>query len=118
MEGATSAQLLSMVDAALKLTQPTFETDPVDTLLLSQNEGRLFFAHLILREELEGFAAVAQEYQALLHFFTKSRYESRERVYLLPYVALRVIENDYAAGRFSAVPTTSKAPGNHTMFQY
>lgn len=105
LEGAPSAQLLPMVNAALKMTQPTFETDPIDTLLLSQNEGRLFFAHLRLREELEGFSAVKQAYQALLHYFTKSRYESRERVYLLPYVALRVIENDYAARHFSAALT-------------
>lgn len=105
LEGAPSAQLLPMVNAALKMTQPTFETDPIDTLLLSQNEGRLFFAHLRLREELEGFSAVKQAYQALLHYFTKSRYESRERVYLIPYVALRVIENDYAARRFSAALT-------------
>ena len=112
-----------MVNAALKLTQSTFETATVDNLLLSQNEGRLFFAHLKLREELEGFAAVAQAYQALLHYFTKSRYESRERVYLLPYVALRVIENDYAAGRFSAAltlceSTLEELTKEHRLYAY
>ena len=105
LEGATSSQLLPMVDSALKLTQPTFEADPVDTLLLSRNEGRLFFAHLKLREELEGLDTVAQEYHALWRYFFNRRYESRERVYILPYIALRMIENDYASGCFSSALT-------------
>lgn len=105
LEGATPTQLLPMVNAALKLTQPTFEIDPIDTLLLSRNEGRLFFAHLKLREELEGLDTVAQEYHALWRYFFNRRYESRERVYILPYIALRMIENDYASGCFSSALT-------------
>lgn len=102
LEGIPAGELLPMVEKALLLTQPDFGSAPFDTLLLSQNEGRLLFAHLRLREELEGQSAVAGEYRALMNYFKHKRYESRERVYLFPYVACRVIENDYRAGNFAA----------------
>ena len=100
LAGATSTELLSMVDAALKLTQPAFDVVPVDAMLLSQNEGWLFFSHLKLREKIESYSSVAEDYRALLRYFKQSRYESRERVYLLPYIALHVIENDYKSGYY------------------
>lgn len=105
LNGASCQDLLPFVSDALRLTQPDFGTVSIESLLLSQNEGRLLFAHLQLREKLEGFASVAGEYRALLRYFKQPRYESRERVYLLPYVALRVIENEYIDGRFLAALT-------------
>ena len=104
-EGADPTRLIPMVNAALKLTRPEFDGVCAETMLLSQNEGRLLFTHLRLREELEGYAAVASDYHALMRHFSQKRYESRERVYRLPYVALRIIENDYAAGRFASALT-------------
>lgn len=101
LRGASAAELLPMVESALRLTQPDFGKVPFDKLLLSQNEGRLFFAHLQLREEIEGSAAVAEDYRALMRYFKNPRYESRERVYLFPYVACRVIENDFRAGQLA-----------------
>lgn len=101
LEDADANQLLEMVKSALQLTQPDFGTAPVDSLLFSQNEGRLFFAYLQLRERLEGYAAVAGDYHALLQYFKHPRYESRERVYLYPYVAVRVIENEFREKRYS-----------------
>lgn len=100
LRGAAAEDLLPMVESALRLTQPDFGTVPLDTLLLSQNEGRLLFAHLQLWEKMEGSAAVAEDYRALMRYFQHPRYESRERVYLFPYVACRVVENDYRAGQF------------------
>ena len=102
LTGASPHELLSLVSAALELTQPNFVTIPIESMFLSQNEGRLLFAYLQLREKTEGFSYVAEGYHSLLRYFKQRRYESRERVYLLPYVALRVIENDYAEGRFLA----------------
>ena len=101
LAGASYRELLPFVENTLRITQPTFGTVPIDSLFLSQNEGRLLFAHLQLREEMEGLQSVAEDYRALLRYFKQSRYESRERVYLLPYVALRVIESDYREGHFS-----------------
>ena len=101
LEGAETNQLLEMVTNALQLTQPDFGTTSVDSLLFSQNEGRLFFAYLQIRERLEGYAAVAGDYHALLQYFKHPRYESRERVYLYPYVAVRVIENEFREKRYS-----------------
>lgn len=100
LRGAEAGDLLPMVENALRLTQPDFGAVPFDNLLLSQNEGRLLFAHLQLREKMEGSAAVAEDYRALMRYFQHPRYESRERVYLYPYVACRVVENDYRAGQF------------------
>lgn len=102
LSGADAKALLPMVCEALELTQPGFRTKPVDELLLSQNEGRLLFAHLQLREQLEGFEAVSGAYRSLLRYFKHPRYESRERVYLFPYVACRVIENDYRRGDYAS----------------
>ena len=100
LEGMPARELLPLVTNALRLTQPDFGAVPFDTLLLSQNEGRLLFAHLQLREELEGGAAMAEEYRALMRYFKHPRYESRERVYLYPYVACRVVEHDYREGNY------------------
>lgn len=100
LRGASATELLPMVESTLRLTQPDFGKVPFDTLLLSQNEGRLLFAHLQLREEMEGSAAVAEDYRTLIRYFKHPRYESRERVYLFPYVACRIIENDFRAGQF------------------
>lgn len=97
--------ILPMVCDALALTQPDFQSTSVENLLLSQNEGRLLFAYLQLKEQLEGFDAVSDSYNALLHYFKNPRYESRERVYLVPYVACRVIENDYNRGRYMSALT-------------
>lgn len=102
LSGADARELLPMVCEALELTQPGFQTKPVDELLLSQNEGRLLFAHLQLREQLEGFEAVSGAYRSLLRYFKHPRYESRERVYLFPYVACQVIENDYRRGDYAS----------------
>lgn len=102
LNGASNKELFPLVSDTLRLTQPDFGRVSVESLLLSQNEGRLLFAYLQLREKMEGFASVAGEYRALLQYFKQPRYESRERVYLLPYVALRVIENEYIDGRFLA----------------
>lgn len=101
LEGADAQKLLPMVQDALSLTQPDFGQVPLDAMLLSQNEGRLLFAYLQLREKIEGFDAVTENYRALLKYFKQPRYESRERVYLHPYVACRVVENDYNEGRYS-----------------
>ena len=100
LSGADPKDLLPMVCDALTLTQPDFQSTPIDNLLLSQNEGRLLFAYLQLKEQLDGFEAVSESYDALLRYFKKPRYESRERVYLVPYVACRVIEHNYNAGRY------------------
>ena len=100
LRGAAAEDLLPMVESALRLTQPDFGAIPFDNLLLSQNEGRLLFAHLQLWEKIEGSAAVAEDYRALMRYFQHPRYESRERVYLYPFVACRVVENDYRAGQF------------------
>lgn len=102
LKGASAEELLPLVRDALQLTQPDFGKVPFDTLLLSQNEGRLLFAHLQLRETIEGSAAVANEYRTLVNYFKHKRYESRERVYLFPYVACRVIENEFREGHFEA----------------
>ncbi len=102
LEHANERELIVLVIEALRLTQPDFGFVPIDTLLLSQNEGRLLFAHLQLREKLEGSLAVAEEYRELMRYFKHKRYESRERVYLFPYVACRVIENDFREGNFEA----------------
>lgn len=101
LAGASYRELLPFVENTLKMTQPAFGTVPIKALFLSQNEGRLLFAHLQLREEMEGLSSVAEDYRTLLRYLKQSRYESRERVYLLPYVALRVIESDYNEGHFS-----------------
>lgn len=100
LSGATPNELLPMVCDTLLLTQPDFQSTPIDELLLSQNEGRLLFAYLQLTEQLDGLGAVCQSYRALLNYFKKPRYESRERVYLFPYVACRVIENEYRKGQY------------------
>lgn len=60
------------------------------------------FTILRLREDLEGYAAVEYDYHALMHNFSQKRYEARERVYRIPCVALRIIENDYAVGRYAS----------------
>ena len=105
LSGADPKVLLPMVCDALALTQPGFQSTSVENLLLSQNEGRLLFAYLQLKEQLEGFDAVSESYNALLRYFKNPRYESRERVYLVPYVACRVIENDYNRGRYMSALT-------------
>lgn len=102
LSGATPNELIPMVRDALLLTQPDFQSTPIDELLLSQNEGRLLFAYLQLTEQLDGFKAVCQSYRALLNYFRQPRYESRERVYLFPYVACRVIENEYRQGQYAS----------------
>ena len=102
LRGAPAEELMVPVRDALRLTQPGFPTAGVGKMLLSQNEGRLLFAYLQLRERIEGFSAVAKDYAALLRYFRQKRYESRERVYLFPYVACRVIENEYREGNFEA----------------
>lgn len=106
LSGTAPQDLLKMVCDALVLTQPSFQTTPVDDLLLSQNEGRLLFAYFQLKERMEGFDAVSESYNALLRYFKKPRYESRERVYLVPYVACRVIEDEYNKGRYVSALTT------------
>lgn len=103
--GAAKTELFPMVRDALLYTQPHFQTTPVEKLLLSRNEGQLLFAYLRLKEEQEGFDSVAVSYHALLHYFKKPRYESRERVYLFPYVALRVIAHDYHTGQYLSALT-------------
>ena len=102
LSGMDAKELLPMVCDALELTQPGFQTKPVDELLLSQNEGRLLFAYLRLKEQIDGFEMVSESYRSLLHYFKKPRYESRERVYLFPYVACQVIENDYRRGAYTS----------------
>ena len=102
LSGATASDLLPMVCDALLLTQPKFQITPIDELLLSQNEGRLLFAYLRLTEQLDGFEAVSESYRALLSYFKKPRYESQERVYLFPYVACQVIENNYRKGLYAS----------------
>ena len=94
-----------MVRDALLLTQPDFGEISLDAMLLSQNEGRLLFAYLQLREKIDGIDAVAEDYRALLQYFKQPRYESRERVYLHPYVACRVIEGEYLKGHYSEALT-------------
>lgn len=101
-EGADAARLFPMVSSALKLTQPELDKGGIATMLLSKNEGQLLFTILRLREDLEGYAAVEYDYHALMHNFSQKRYEARERVYRIPCVALRIIENDYAAGRYAS----------------
>lgn len=105
LENADAQELLPMVRDALLLTQPDFGDVSLDTMLLSQNEGRLLFAYLQLREKMEGFDAVTEDYRALLKYFKQPRYESRERVYLHPYVACRVIEGEYLKGHYSEALT-------------
>ena len=102
LSGAGAEELLSLVRDALLLTQPTFLTVPISTLLLSRNEGQLLFAYLRLREQLEGGEAVVQEYHDFLLYFKQERYENRERTYLSPAIACCIIENDYREGRYSS----------------
>lgn len=101
LEGADAQALLPMVRDALLLTQPDFGEISLDAMLLSQNEGRLLFAYLQLREKIEGTDAVAEDYRALLKYFKQPRYESRERVYLHPYIACQVIEIEYFKEHYS-----------------
>lgn len=102
LSGATTSTLLPMVRTALELTQPAFDILDIQSMLLSQNEGRLLFAYLQLLECEKGFQEVETSYHQFLQLFYKERYESRERVYLFPYIALRVIENEYSYGRYSS----------------
>ena len=98
--GASANELLQMVNETLALTQPEFQTTSIEDLLLSQNEGRLLFAHFQLREALEGFEAVDESYRVFLRYFKQNRFESRERVYLFPYIACRIVENEYQRGQY------------------
>lgn len=102
LNGMGAEKLLPLVVNALHMTQPDFGTVPFEELLLTQNEGRLLFACLRLREQLEGSEAVAWAYPKLMQYFKHPRYESRERVYLFPYVACRVVENEYREGNYFA----------------
>ena len=102
LSGAGAEELLPLVRNALLLTQPTFLTAPISTLLLSRNEGWLLFAYLRLREQLEGNEAVMQEYLKFLLYFKQEQYENRERTYLSPAIACCIIENDYRKGRYSS----------------
>lgn len=108
LDGMPAQELLPLVTNALLLTQPDFGKVPFDTLLLSQNEGRLLLAYLQLREELDGSAAVAEDYRTLLRYFKHPRYDSRERVYLFSYIACRVVENDYREGNYSSALAVCK----------
>ena len=102
LSGAAPDELLSKVQDALLLTQPTFLTEPISELLLSRNEGRLLFAYLQLHEQLSGASSVMNQYHALFQYFKQKRYERRERVYLSPAVACRIIQSDYAEGRYTS----------------
>ena len=102
LSGASSSVLLSMIKNALELTQPNFDILDIESMLLSQNEGRLLYAYLQLLEHENGFQEVESCYRQFLQLFYNDRYESRERVYLLPYVALRIIEKEYLDGRYSS----------------
>ena len=73
LEGMPAQELLPLVTNALLLTQPDFGKVPFDSLLLTRNEGHLLLAHLLLREELEGSAAVADDYRALMRYFKKPK---------------------------------------------
>ena len=64
LERAPARELLPLVTNALLMTQPDFGRTPVNKLLLSQNERRLLFAYLQLREELE--KSVAAEARLLV----------------------------------------------------
>ncbi|MBR2894030.1 MAG: hypothetical protein IKC03_00035, partial [Oscillospiraceae bacterium] len=102
LSGAAPEELLSQVRDALLLTQPTFLKEPTSTLLLSRNEGRLLFAYLQLREQLEGADAVMDQYHALFQYFKQERYERRERVYLSPAVACHIIQSKYTEGHYTS----------------
>ena len=102
LSGAAPEELLSQVRDALLLTQPNFLKEPTSTLLLSRNEGRLLFAYLQLREQLEGVDAVMDQYHELFRYFKKERYERRERVYLSPAVACRIIQSEYIDGHYTS----------------
>ena len=102
LSGAAPDELLSKVQDALLLTQRDFLKEPISTLLLSRNDGRLLFAYLQLREQLERASAVMDQYHALFQYFKQERYERRERVYLSPAVACRIIQSDYAEGRYTS----------------
>lgn len=90
-EGVPPKELLPFVQNALELTCPDFSSTPLKNILISQAEGRLLLAWLELREQVEGETAVAQAYMDLFHGLHASRYDSRSRIYLFPYIACHVI---------------------------
>lgn len=100
--GETDQELLSRVEDTLRLTQPSFGRVSLDTLLLSRNEGHLVLAALELHQRLDGIEAIATDYYALLRCLQQSRYEHRESVYLLPFVASHVIEYEYKRKNYAS----------------
>ncbi len=100
-QGATVVELLPLLESALRLSHPDYGVVPLDALLLSRMEGHLLFAILKIREELHGIETVIEDFRSLYRCLTKSRYETRERVYLLPYIACHIIAYEYKYGNFS-----------------
>lgn len=99
LQGARTTELRDRALSTLRLTQPAFEKCQIDELLLSQTEGYLLLAYLEQEEQLNGPDAVEDSYRALLRLLRQSHYDTRERVYLFPYVACHVIEAEYRSGR-------------------
>jgi len=99
LQGAPAAELSGRALSALQLTQPDFEKQNFENLLLSQTEGYLLLAYLEQKERLNGPAAVETAYHALLRLLRCDHYDARERIYLLPYAACHVIEAEYRNGR-------------------
>lgn len=97
--GAQATELRKRALSALQMTQPAFEKHNFKNVLLSQTEGYLMLAYLEQEESLNGPDAVTDAYRALLCRLQQSHYDTRERVYLFPYVACHVIEAEYRSGR-------------------
>ncbi len=104
LRGARAAELRDRTLSVLQLTQPAFEKCEIEELVLSQAEGYLLLAYLEQEERLNGPDAVENSYRALLRLLRRSYYDTRERVYLFPYVACHMIEIEYRRGQlFSAL---------------
>ena len=101
LQGTMAAELLPLTESALRLSHPDYGAVPLDALLLSHMEGHLLFAILRIREELNGIETVIGDFRSLYRCLTKSRYETRERVYLLPYIACHIIAYEYKHGNYS-----------------
>lgn len=98
LQKAQAAELRERTLSALRLTRPDFDKCGMEELLLSQTEGYLLLAYLEQEERLKGFNAVTDAYYELLRLLRRSYYDTRERVYLFPYVACHVIEAEYRNG--------------------
>jgi transcriptional regulator with XRE-family HTH domain/phosphotransferase system IIB component len=101
LENENPANLLPLVEKAIKYTQPHFTSEDLNNSIFSELEGYLIFAWFKLQEMLYGTELVFQSYVSLLSHLCSSYYDSRESAYLLPYVAYHVAKIYYDSNSLS-----------------